>query len=289
MMTATTTPAKPFPPTCAECRRLDEDRGCVPPFDTADGETGWDSCFCEFPSPQLFINWATAVCHVACNQTGVNSIFASFKEFCSGSEHESTTLSTTIIPIAAPDGLNFPSSIFPTWATTKTATFVSSSTTTTLSTIQTFSSTRDQSPEITAQNTSSSRRLNIDSSGLIIGGSIGGFLLLVVACLLYVMYRKRGTQTHMSDSSGAKNVQEEYFGKAELEGSRPRKPIEKAELDASNIRSELEGTAVEDGDVGIYIRKPELEGTPGEKGKRSVCFKKYELEGNSKLEPVIEG
>ncbi|KAI1120146.1 hypothetical protein F5Y10DRAFT_290276 [Nemania abortiva] len=133
------------------------------------------------------------------------------------------------------------------------------------------------------------------STKLKVGVSVGvsvGILFLICICFLFIRRyrRKRLGQLGSADTPADKEKSAEYGDKPELEGSAANPGMFiKAELDALEIRAELEGSPGEEYDVdGVGVLKPELHGTPGVTGLLGVYVKKKaELEAPSKRNAVI--
>ncbi|KAI8626338.1 hypothetical protein F5Y19DRAFT_227077 [Xylariaceae sp. FL1651] len=121
-------------------------------------------------------------------------------------------------------------------------------------------------------------RQMVINKGAIIGGVLGAFFFLLgLTGFLAFWYRIRNFQKGkvQEGSSGGTHRHNEYYGKPELEGSLGvRRYAAKAELDAMNVRAELEETPGEGSGAGLHVLKPELEGTQGIVGQEGVYLKK---------------
>ncbi|KAI1361186.1 hypothetical protein F5Y08DRAFT_27281 [Xylaria arbuscula] len=129
-------------------------------------------------------------------------------------------------------------------------------------------------PSPTIHHSSASSRLPLRVEiGAIVGGVIG-FVLLALAAILLLRYRRRRLrQRHQTIDSPPTNSEatiQQYYLKKHF-----------PELPVVEMAAELEGTQVEDHGpgAGIYVWKPELEGTAGMPGTVGVYVrKKSELE-----------
>ncbi|KAH9993916.1 hypothetical protein F4779DRAFT_608409 [Xylariaceae sp. FL0662B] len=117
--------------------------------------------------------------------------------------------------------------------------------------------------------------------GAAVGSTLGALLLACVAFYLFRRRRAKRQRGLIQDSSPSNDYHTEDGQKPELEGSKPRMYTNKAELDPSATRAELEGGLLAPQGDGINIRKPELEGTPGADGVKGLYVKKSELEAPS--------